>query len=136
MTFEQILPALKQGEKVRRLMWKENHNCGDDYLELQNGVNAFHQTWKMTHKEGGSTSSHTNIFSANDFFADDWEVCGEENQTDKSGVSVGGLLCKVTANFEEYEQALDKFKCRLEDLREAAEELNGIKLDINIDFAR
>lgn len=62
------------------------------------------------------------------------EICGEENQPDKSGVSIGGLIFKITSNFDEYEQALDKFKCRLEDLREAVEELNGLKLDINIDF--
>lgn len=133
MTFEQILPALKQGKKVRRLMWKDNHNCGDDYLELHNGYNALRQTWEMTHKDGSSTISHNNIFSANDIFADDWEIV-EEKPLD--GVSIGGLICKVTTNFDELEQALDKFRCRLEDLREAAEKLNGIKLDINIDFDR
>jgi hypothetical protein len=116
MTFEQILPALKQGKRVRRKLW-----------EKENYIYAVQDIWCLFDEKGYALST----MNPTGIFADDWEVCGEENQTDKSGVSV---VCKVTSNFDEYEQALDKVRCRLKDLREAAEKLNGIKLDIKIDF--
>lgn len=127
MTFEQTITALKQGKKVRRkchtLKWE---GLQDIYINNGQFMGNLCNGKKDTYFYMPVTQA--------DIFADDWEICGEENQPNESGVSVGGLICKVTSNFDEYEQALDKFKCRLEDLREAAEDLNGIKLDINIDF--
>ena len=123
--------ALKQGKKVTRREFR-NEAYLTDYVSYsaEEGIDKL----KIKYKNG-QTALTDKPPATIDIFSDDWEIC-EENQTDESGVSVGGLLCKVTANFDEYEQALDKFKCRLEDMREAAEELNGIKLDINIDFDR
>lgn len=127
MTFELALMAMKRGKSVRIKSWNQSKFAfvmkGKIYLHNQSG--SIHELWELYDPDRTLLSTK-----------DDWEICGEENQPDKSGVSIGELLCKVTANFDEYEQALDKFRCRLEDLREAAEELNGIKLDINIDFDR
>lgn len=109
MTFEQILPALKQGKKVRRKGWRE-----EEYIYFRSSFVFGQNRWCLIDEKGYAMST----INPSGIFADDWEIC------------------KVTSNFDEYEQALDKFKCRLEDLREAAEELNGIKLDINIDFDR
>lgn len=130
MTFEKALTALKQGKKVTRREFR-NETYLTDYVSYsaEEGIDKL----KIKYKNG-QTALTDKPPTTIDIFSDDWEICGEENQPDKSGVSVGGLLCKVTSNFDEYEQALDIFKCRLEDLREAAEKLNGIKLDINIDF--
>jgi hypothetical protein len=125
MTFEQILPALKQGKKVRRKGWKK-----EEYIYARSSSVSAQECWWFNDEEGHAMCT----MNPSVIFADDWEIYGEENQNGKSGVSIGCLKCKVSSNFDECEQALDKFKCRLEDLREAAEELNGIKLDINIDF--
>lgn len=124
MTFEQILPALKQGKKVRR----KEHSCLINYIEKSKSLLPFHIV--RIDRE----YDETELPECGDIYADDWYILDQEDNSDVGGVSVKGLLCKVTSNFDEYEQALDKFKCRLEDLREAAEKLNKLKLDINIDF--
>lgn len=130
MTFEQILPALKQGKKVRRKGWKKEEYiyARSSSVPAQEYWGSAQKCWWFNNEKGYAMST----MNPSGIFADDWEIY----EPDKSGVPVEGLLCKVTSNFDEYEQALDKFKCRLEDLREAAEGLNGIKLNINIDFDR
>ena len=124
MTFEEILPALKQGKKVRR----KGHSGLISYIEKSKSLLPFRIVRIDREYDETELPEH------GDIYADDWYILDEENNSDESGVSVGGYICKVTSNFDEYEQALDKFRCRLEDLRDAAEKLSGITLDINIDF--
>lgn len=129
MTFEQILPALKRGKKVTRKLFSDNPAYATEYVEICDAPYYF----KVAYKDGQTIKTNKPP-SSDDIFADDWYILDQEDNSDESGVSIEGLICKVTTNFDELEQALDKFRCRLEDLREAAEKLNGIKLDINIDF--
>lgn len=117
MTFEHALIELKQGKKVSR--------AKGVYLEMRG--NRIWCVNTLTDSETPIISLHIDAI-----LTYDWEIYSEKNQPDKSDVSVGGLICKVTSNFDEYEQALDKFRCRLEDLREAAVELSGLQLEVHI----
>lgn len=132
MTFEEAITALKQGKKVRRQLWQENHNCNIDYIELHNGKNALFQCFDTTFKGCGVQGSRTREFSANDVLSDDWEIVGEEKPKEKNKHS--GYVVTVTSNFDEYMQAVDKFRCRLDDLQQAVEKLNGMKLEIKVDI--
>lgn len=129
MTFEQILPALKQGKKVTRKVFGDNPAYATEYIEICDAPYYFKVAYK-----NGQTIKTNKPPSSDDIFADDWYILDEEDNSDESSVSVEGLICKVTSNFDEYEQALDKFRCRLDDLQQAAEELSGMKLEISVDI--
>lgn len=125
MTFEQALAALKQRKKVTRNVFIKS-NYETKYVEKCDAPFRLKVTCK-----NGEVFETDKPPSLDDIFADDWEIA-EEKPLD--GVKVEGLTVKVNTNFDEYMQAVDKFKCYLEELQQAAEELSGMKLEISVDM--
>ena len=85
MKFEEILPALKEGKKIRRKIWSS-----DEYIVLKERV--------------FSQDGILHSFSYNDFVAKDWEVI-----KDKRSVRLRDLTFEQYKNW--YENNCNKLKC-------------------------
>ena len=103
MTFEKALTALKQGKKVTRRAFR-NEAYLTEYVSysVKDGIDKL----KIKYKNG-QTALTDKPPAIIDIFSDDWYILDEKDDSDKSGVSVKGFICKVTANFDEYEQVRD-----------------------------
>lgn len=124
MTFEQALTALKQGKKIRRRCWNNTENLCISTKSIT-GMERLFPAIVYEDNEVLPTMLTADILS------DDWEIVEEKPL---NGVKVEGLTVKVKANFDDYMQAVDKFRCRLDDLQEATEQLSGMKLEISVDM--
>jgi hypothetical protein len=61
MKFEEVLPLLKQGKKIRRRRWEKT-----EYIEKL--------SWYIQKMRGGKEVSCCVEFYSCDIFAEDWEV--------------------------------------------------------------
>lgn len=72
MTFEEILPEIKEGKKVRRGEWAKSSIINVDYVMLIEDGGTF----KCVKKNGGYFYSNS-IVSSRDIIADDWEIVND-----------------------------------------------------------
>lgn len=128
MTYLEAAAAAEAGKLIRRKKWNNGL-----YLFKKDGEFVYYDSIAKRYKKLSDDSS-----SWMHQMCDDWEVY-EENEDAKEKppqdtAKYEGFTVKLTSNFDGYMQAVDEFRCRLDDLQQAIEKLNGMRLEITVNM--
>lgn len=90
MKFEEVIVALKQGKKVRRMTWA-NIDSDIKYMEISENENCLPKSYSFTtwHKDGSGHGRYTFDLLVDDIFVDDWEIYDSKADKEKSSYLEG-----------------------------------------------